>query len=68
MNLESGGDRAAYYFSNEHVHIFVCPGNIEISDLKLVREEERATRQKLKKLKEGVHAAEEDRDPLKRMD
>lgn len=60
MNSESGGDRAAYYFSNEHVHIFVCPWNIEISDRKLVREEERATRQKLKELKKEVHAAEEE--------
>ena len=60
MNLESGGGRAAYYFSNEHVHIFVCPWNIEISDRKLVREEERATRQKLEELKKGVHAAEEE--------
>lgn len=59
MNSESNGGRAAYYFSNEHVHIFVCPWNIEISDRKLVREEERATRQKLKELKKDIQAADE---------
>lgn len=59
MRSESYGDGTSYHFSNEHVHIFVCPWNIEISDRKLVREEERATRQKLKELKKDIQAADE---------
>ena len=60
MDSESYGDSAAYHFSNEYVHIFVCPWNIEITDRRLVREEERATRQKLKELKNDVRATDEE--------